>query len=168
MLEMSTEAQVDALNRRIIDIGFLHPPIDARGLEFYPIFSEDFVVVLPQDSYLSKEASLSLKDLAQESFILHSRSEGSFLYDSFLKLCHQSGFKPQIVQEVDSHQSRICLVAAGIGITFIPIGLQILVSEDLVCKPIENLPIKLEFAAAWHSLAISPVLQNFLSLLRTI
>ena len=165
MLEMSTEAQVDALNRHIIDVGFLHPPIDARGLELYPILSEGFVAVLPQDSDLSKKASLSLKDLAQESFILHPRSEGSFLYDNFLKLCHQFGFQPQIVQEVDSHQSRICLVAAGIGITFIPVGLQILVSESLVCKPIENLPIKLEFAAAWHPLYVSSVLQKFLSLL---
>lgn len=108
-----------------------------------------------------------MRDLSHERFILHSRSEGPFLYDGFLKLCRQAGFQPIIAQEVDSHQSRVCLVAAGIGITFIPVGLQILVNEDLVCKPIEDLPIKLEFAAAWRSLVTMPVLQEFLKLLRT-
>ena len=167
MLELSTEAQVSAINKDKIDLGFLHPPIDSRGLKLYPLLSEEFVVVLPQQHYLIFKKQLFLKDLAEESFILHSRSEGPFLYDGFLNLCRQAGFQPKIVQEVDSHQSRICLVAAGIGITFIPVGLQILVSENLVCKPIKDLPIKLEFAAAWRSLTTLPVLHEFLRLLRT-
>ena len=167
MLELSTEAQVTALNRNEIDLGFLHPPIARRGLELYPILSEEFAVVLPKQHYLNEKQSLSLKDLAEESFILHSRSEGPFLYDGFLKLCRQAGFKPKIAQETDSHQTRICLVAAGMGITFIPTGLQILVSEDLVCKPIE-IPLKLEFAAAWRSLVTMPVLREFLTVLKTI
>ena len=168
MLELCTEAQVAALNKGEIDLGFLHPPIDSRGLELYPILAEEFVAVLPKQHHLLSKQSLYLTDLAKESFILHSRSEGPFLYDSFLKLCRQAGFQPQIAKEVDSHQTRICFVAAGMGITFIPAGLQALVSQDLVCKPMEDLPIKLEFAAAWRSLAAMPVLQEFLMLLRTI
>jgi hypothetical protein len=39
MLELSTEEQVDALNQNKIDLGFLHPPIDSRSLELYPILS---------------------------------------------------------------------------------------------------------------------------------
>ena len=168
MLELCTEAQVTALNQGEIDLGFLHPPIDSRGLELYPILAEEFVAVLPKQHYLLSKQSLSLKDLAQESFILHPRLEGPFLYDGFFKLCHQAGFQPQIVKEVGSHQTRICFVAAGMGITFIPIGLQRLVNKDLVCKLIEDLPIKLELAAAWRSVVTMPILPEFLRLLRTI
>ena len=167
MLELSTEAQVTALNHNEINLGFLHPPIDRRGLELYPILSEEFVVVLPKQHHLNQKQLLSLEDLAKEPFILHSRSEGPFLYDGFLKLCRQAGFQPKIAQETNSHQTRICLVAAGMGITFIPTGLQILVSEDLVCKPIK-IPLKLEFAAAWRSLITIPVLREFLTVLKTI
>ena len=167
MLELCTEAQVTALNRGEIDLGFLHPPIDTRGLELYPLLSEEFVVVLPKQHRLILLKSLSLKDLAQESFILHPRSEGPFLYDEFFKLCRQNGFQPQIVKEVNSHQTRICLVAAGMGITFIPAGLQTSISSDLVCKPIGNLPLKLEFAAAWRSIVVMPALQQLLILLKT-
>ena len=165
MLELCTEAQVTALNQGEIDLGFLHPPIDSRGLELYPLLSEKFVALLPQQHHLITQKSLSLKDLAQESFILHPRSEGPFLYDEFFKLCRKNGFKPEIVKEVNSHQTRICLVAAGMGITFIPAGLQTLMNSDLVCKPIKNLPLKLEFAAAWRSIVVMPVLQEFLILL---
>ena len=167
MLELSTEAQVTALNCNEIDVGFLHPPIDSRGLELYHILSEEFVVVLPKQHCLAAKQLLTLKDLAQESFILHSCSEGPFLYDGFLELCRQAGFRPKIAQETDSHQTRICLVAAGMGITFIPKGLQILVSEDLVCQPIE-ISLKLEFAAVWRSLVTMPVLREFLTVLKTI
>ncbi|WP_019508392.1 LysR family transcriptional regulator [Pleurocapsa sp. PCC 7319] len=167
MLELCTEAQVATLNRGEIDLGFLHPPIDSRGLEIYPILSEDFILVLPPQHHLIDKQSLSFKDLAGESFLIHPRQEGPFLYDRFLKLCRQAGFQPQIVKEVTSHQTRICLVAAGMGITFIPAGLQTLVSQDLIYKPIENSPIKLEFAAAWRSLVTMPVLQEFLILVQS-
>ena len=168
MLELSTEAQVTAINKGEIDLGFLHPPIDSRGLELYPLLSEKFVALLPQQHHLITQKSLSLKDLAQESFILHPRSEGPFLYDEFFKLCRQAGFKPQIVKEVNSHQSRICLVAAGMGITFIPAGLQTAIVQSLVCKPMKDLSIKLEFAAAWRSSIIVPVLQEFLTVLKSV
>ena len=83
-------------------------------------------------------------------------------------MCHQAGFEPQIVQEVNSHQSRICLVAAGIGITFIPKGLQKAIAQDLVCKPIQNLSMQLEFVAAWRSFDLTPVLQQFVAMFQDI
>ena len=162
MVELCTEAQVTALNRGEIDLGFLHPPIDSRGLNLYPILSEEFVVVLPKKHSLIAQESLSLSDLAAESFILHPRTEGPFLYDEFQKLCRQAGFEPHIIREVDTHQTRIFMVAAGMGITFIPQGLQTSISPDLVCKPMKDLPIKLNFAAAWRSLISLPVLEEFL------
>ena len=168
MLELSTEAQVAAINSGEIDLGFLHPPIDSRGLELYPLLAEELVALLPKQHCLISQKSLSLEDLAREHFILHPRSEGPFLYDGFLKLCRQAGFEPQIVKEVNSHQSRICLVAAGIGITFIPTGLQTSVAQDLVCKPILDCPLKLEFAAAWRLLDTMPALQKFVAMLQDI
>jgi DNA-binding transcriptional LysR family regulator len=171
MLELSTEAQVTAINRGEIDLGLLHPPIDSRGLELYPILAEEFVAVLPKQHHLAlkkPKQSLSLQDLTQESFILHPRSEGPFLYDGFLKLCRQAGFEPQIVKEVNSHQTRICFVAAGMGITFIPAGLQESVSQDLVCKPMGgDFTMKIEFAAAWRSVVTLPVLQEFIKVLQS-
>ena len=165
MWELSTEAQVTAINQGEIDLGFLHPPIDSRGLELHPLLAEEFVAVLPKNHPLTAKDSISLVDLTQESFILHPRVEGPFLYDGFLKLCRQAGFEPQIIQEVNSHQSRICLVAAGMGITFIPAGLQKAIAQDLICISVLDIPFKLEFAASWRSLNVTPVLQKFITMI---
>ena len=164
-IELSTEAQVTAIDREEIDIGFLHPPVDTRGLELRSLLSEEFVAVLPREHPLASKKSLSLSDLKQEHFILHSRAEGPHLYDEFLKLCHQAGFEPKIkaVKKANSHQSRICFVAAGIGVTFVPAGLQNAIASDLICIPMIDVPLKLEFAVVWRSkTGLSPVVQKFI------
>ncbi|NJL39350.1 MAG: LysR family transcriptional regulator [Leptolyngbyaceae cyanobacterium SM1_4_3] len=168
LLELSTEAQVAALNQGEIDLAFLHPPIDLRGLSIYPISEESFIAVLPQQHPLAKQAYITLDALARESFILHPRKEGPVLYDGFIQLCHQSGFHPKIVREVSPHQTRICLVAAGMGITFVPKSVQSLVSADVVCRPVEDVAIKLQFAAAWRQNRTTPTVQRFLELLQDV
>ena len=166
MQELCTETQVTALNKHKIDIAFLHPPIDKRGLQLYPILVEEFVVVLPkQHPLLKKYECIPFVALADESFIIHPRREGPVLYSSFIQLCQQSGFQPRIVEETTSLQSRVCLAAAGIGITFVPRSSQVLVGTEVVCRPLADCPIQLEFAAAWRQDSTSPTLREFLAIL---
>ncbi len=87
MQELCTEAQVQALHQRQIDLAFLHPPIDRRELKLYSIWAEPFVVVLPKYHHLACQDRVRLKDLAQELFILHPRQEGPTLYRQFHELC---------------------------------------------------------------------------------
>jgi len=164
MQELCTEAQVQALHQHRIDLAFLHPPIDNRGLKLYSIWAEPFVVVLPKHHRLSWQDRIHLKDLAQELFILHPRQEGLTLYRQFLELCQQLGFEPAIAQETTSYTTRICLVAAGQGITFIPKSVQALIGTEVVCRPVEPCSIQMEFAAAWRQNDNSPVLEAFLAI----
>jgi DNA-binding transcriptional LysR family regulator len=167
MQELCTEAQVQALNHHQIDLAFLHPPIDERGLSVYKIWTEPFVVVLPKHHELSQQECVHPKELAQDRFILHPRHEGPALYRQFLELCQQLEFEPTIVDEIVSHTARICLVAAGQGITFIPHSVQALVGADVVCKPLEPCPIQMEFAAVWRQNDHSPVLEAFLAIMQS-
>jgi DNA-binding transcriptional LysR family regulator len=165
--ELSTEAQVQALNQHQIDLAFLHPPIDQRGLSLHEIWAEPFVVVLPKQHRLVHQESVHPKELAEEVFILHPRQEGPMLYHQCLELCQQLGFEPAIAQEAVSHTTRICLVAAGQGVTFIPKSVQALVGTEVVCKPLEPCPIQMEFAAAWRYNDQAPVLDAFLAIVQT-
>jgi DNA-binding transcriptional LysR family regulator len=165
VLELCTEAQVVALNEDKIDIAFLHPPIDERGLRLYSILEETFVAVLPQQHPLLQYQQIPLEVFADEPFIIHPRQEGPILYDGFIQVCQQSGFQPKIVKESISLQTRVCLVAAGLGITFVSKSLQFLVGNEVVCRPLANCPIHLKFAAAWRQSSVSPTLQTFLKIL---
>lgn len=165
MCDLSTEAQVAALNQEMIDIAFLHPPIDARGLCVHDIFEEQFMIVLPLGHPLAKQESVTVEDLAEESFLIHPRHEGPILYEGFLQICRAAGFQPKIAQELLSLQTRVCLVSAGIGITFVSDRLQALVGTEVICRPIANCPMQLQFAAAWRENHANPTLTAFLSIL---
>lgn len=163
---LSTESQVAALNQRNIDIGFLHPPIDARGLDLYPIQEEDFVVVLPKNHRLLKYDKIPLAQFAGESFMILPRHESPVLYDQFVQFCQKLGFQPNIVKEVLDLQTRLCLIAAGFGISFVPEGMQAAVGTNVVCRPLEYCPIKQKLAAAWRQDATAPAIHSFLALMQ--
>lgn len=162
MLELCTEAQVAALKDGQIDIAFLHPPIDERGLKLHPILEEAFLAVLPKHHPLLKYEQIPLSAFAEEPLIIHPRNEGPVLYDGLIQICQQAGFQPKIVQESISTQTRICLVAAGIGVSFVSESVQSLVGTDVVCRALADCPIKLKFAAAWRQSSTPPTLQSFL------
>ena len=165
MIELATEAQVSALNQDTIDLAFLHPPIDQRGLQVRLISEERFVAVLPCQHPLGRYEMIPFEALATEPLMIHPRQEGPALYDGFLQVCQMAGFQPQIVKESISLQTRLCFVAAGIGITFVSEHAQFKVGENVICRPIENCPISLKFGAAWRSRSTNPTLHNLLNIL---
>lgn len=168
MTELCTLDQIDELRTEIVDIGFLHPPIDAPFLNLFPLQGERLVVALPQTHALAKQKHIPLKSLAIEPFILHPRYEGPVLYDRILNLCRNAGFEPRIVHEEVKHQTRVGLVAAGFGITFVPESLQ---QSDLdgvsYCTLVGESP-ELQLAVAWRREHESPAIKAFLQVIRQI
>lgn len=162
MSELCTLDQVNALRTEIVDVGLLHPPIDAPFLKLYPLPGERLVVALPQTHPLARQKQLRLKALATEPLILHPRYEGPVLYDQILHLCRSAGFEPHIVHEESKHQTRVGLVAAGIGITFVPESVQQSGLTGVFYRSLIGASPELQLAVAWRQEHSSPVLQKFL------
>lgn len=160
--ELCTLDQVNTLRTETIDVGLLHPPIDAPFLHLHPLQGENLVVALPQTHPLAKQKQLRLKSLAGEPLILHPRYEGPVLYDQILNLCRNAGFEPHIVHEEVKHQTRVGLVAAGIGITFVPASLQQSGLAGVSYRALIGASPELQLALAWQQERMSPVLQAFL------
>ncbi|MEM1253536.1 MAG: LysR family transcriptional regulator [Cyanobacteria bacterium P01_H01_bin.21] len=162
MTEMCTLDQVNGLKKETIDIGFLHPPIEASSLALYPLQSEKLLLALPHSHTLARQQQLSLNAFAKEPFIVHPRHEGPVLYEQFLALCRAAGFEPNIVYEDSKHQTRLGLVAAGTGITFVPESLKNLgLSGVAYCKPVGSF-LELQLAIAWRKQPLSPLVEGFL------
>ncbi|MEM8810594.1 MAG: LysR family substrate-binding domain-containing protein, partial [Cyanobacteria bacterium P01_G01_bin.38] len=164
MSEICTLDQVNGLRTETIDVGFLHPPIESSLLALYPLQGERLLVALPHA--LSEQKQLPLKALATEPFILHPRYEGPVLYDQILMLCREAGFEPNIVYEEVKHQTRIGLVAAGMGITFVPESLQKAGLAGVSYCPLIGEAPELQLAVAWQQENLSPVIQGFLQVIR--
>ncbi|MEL6385074.1 MAG: LysR substrate-binding domain-containing protein [Cyanobacteria bacterium J06626_18] len=168
MTEICTLDQINGLRTETLDLGFLHPPIDDALLNLYPLQSERLLVALPQTHVLAQQPQIPLKSLATESFIMHPRYEGPVLYDQFLTLCKQAGFEPRIVYEEVKHQTRIGLVAAGMGITFVPESLQKAGLTGVSYAPLMGESLELQLAVAWRRHEMSPVIERFLQVVEQI
>lgn len=162
--EQCTLDQVSALHNETVDVGFLHPPIDAPLLDSMALPGEELVVVLPQGHALASQAQLHLSAIARESFILHPRFEGPGLYDQIVERCRKAGFEPHIAHEELKHQTRIGLVAAGMGITFVPASLQATAMSGVIYRSIIESAPTLDLVAAWRKSDLSPSLHNFLDI----
>ena len=164
MTERCTQDQVEAFLAHQLDVGFLYPPIDNTLLTITPLRTETLVVALPQDHPLALHTSLKLSDLANEPFILHPRQEGPHLHDHIVSLCQQAGFRPQIIQEAVASQTRIGLVAAGMGITLIPETLKDQEAPAVIYRNLQGVALSLQLAIARRSDDFSPVVQHFFQL----
>ena len=164
--ERCTSDQEAALLAGELEVGFLHPPVDA-ALSLRPILCETMLLALPADHPLASQPQISIKQLTKESFILFPREVGPHLYASILRLCAEAGFVPRVAQEVTPQPTMIGMVAAGMGIAFVSASLQQIGRAGVVNREqVEPAPT-LEQAIAWKAAATElmqrPILQNFLA-----
>ncbi|GAB4386780.1 MAG: LysR family transcriptional regulator [Elainellaceae cyanobacterium] len=162
MNERCTNDQVIALQNHQTDIGFLYLPVNEKWLALKPIAEEVWLVALPRKHPLADQKQLTLSALARESFILHPRQEGPAFYNQIVRLCEQAGFYPNVVQEVETSQTRVGLVAAGMGITLVPEHLQTIGDTEVIYRRLSGSAPKLELAIAYRRDNSSPVVQQFL------
>ncbi|MBD3887431.1 LysR family transcriptional regulator [Phormidium tenue FACHB-886] len=162
MSERCTHEQVAAFHNHQVDVGFLYLPVDEKLLMLQPIVEEVWIVALPKGHHLANQKHLTLSTLTNEAFILHPRHEGTAFYDQIIRLCEQAGFYPNVVQEVETSQTRVGLVAAGMGITFVPEHLQHVADVDVIYRRLKGAAPKLELAIAHRRDNFSPIVQQFL------
>ncbi|WP_088889197.1 LysR family transcriptional regulator [Leptolyngbya ohadii] len=160
--ELTTTQQEEALQNHQIEVGFCHPPLKDNRLKLESILQESLVVALPETHPLVQETTISICSLANESFVLFPRHLGPGLYDQIVSFCQQANFSPKVVQEAVQLQTIIGLVSANMGVALVPASLQNLQRAGVVYKPLAGATPHVEVAIAWHLDNITPVLREFL------
>lgn len=164
--EMRTSEQAEALFSGEIDVGLLHSPPGVVGLETEVLSEDPLVIALPNYHPLAATRKVRLGDLAGEPFIFFPRPNSPGVHDQWTGMCRDAGFSPRIVQEAESKQSMMGLVAAGIGVAFLPTCVRILSRAGLVFKDINHPHARLATALAWSGKRETPVVQCFLEVAR--
>jgi Transcriptional regulator len=166
--ELSTPQQVSALIGGRIDLGLLHPPISSSLIETVPVKRGVAALSLSKNDPLAKKNKISIEDLRNKSFIVVSREIWPGLYDEFLSLFKDAGFRPKIVQEATEYQMVVGLVSAGIGIGVVPATAEKLFNLEVVYREIESHPLRAVLSMAHLKKNENPALKQFISLTRQI
>ncbi len=117
------------------------PHRDDQRYERNELFADPFLVALPADHPLTCRETLTLSDLATESWI--GGDEGGPCLEVMLTACAASGFRPKIVHRTEDWHATTALVAVGAGVALIP-GLAISdASHGITIRPLtENPPTR--------------------------
>lgn|SRR5690606_26938107 len=121
---MSTGEQLQALQANEIDIGFLRPSFSfqaSAALEIAELWRDRLMVVVASAHPLAQtDTRPTVRDLANEDFILFPQAQGCGLFEHITSMTTQEGFSPRIVQEARENSTTLALVAANLGISIVP------------------------------------------------
>jgi DNA-binding transcriptional LysR family regulator len=120
-----------------LDAGLTRPPL-VDDLATEVVLSEPVAAVLPAGHRLAGAESLELADLADESWVLTPRSSWEPWHQKYDRDFAAAGFMPQIAQRGTSVQSLLALVAAGVGVTRLPLSARSLRDTGVTFVPLRG------------------------------
>lgn len=158
---MSTAEQVDALNENRIDIGLVSQPVNSNKIQVVPIKKMDFVAAFPEQHPLAAKHPLYLHDLANETFIMTTKSVGALYHDTFMNVFEKAGFTPKITIQADNLHTVLALVTAGMGVTLTPSPFQEV--SGMIRRKLEDVHQTIIGSLAWRKDNQSEILNEFLA-----
>jgi len=139
-----------ALERGDYDIGIMRPPSNGNVIRFSPLVSDRFVAVIPKQSSLSSRSTLRLSDFVGHDVFTLDRFELS----SFRSIHDQvvdAGITLDPGIKVSNTTAALALVAAGLGITFLPEWIEGIVGRDVVLRKVDDLCQEISIGIAWRA-----------------
>jgi len=117
---LSTTQQIDAIREGRIHAGFMGSTIDDPDLAIETAFDEPVAIALPLEHPLAKRRYVPLLALAHERHIMFARRLHPYVFDAVVGACREAGFTLNVVHEVDTVHMACALVAAGLGVCWVP------------------------------------------------
>jgi DNA-binding transcriptional LysR family regulator len=158
--------QIQALQRRKIDVGLACPPVQEAFLETEEVVSEKLMVALPEKHRFRNRSEIDLAELADEPFLICSTNCEPGLNKLCLGLIQDAGFRPRIVQEATHIQTQVGLVAAGVGVCLVPSSAAGLQQAGVVYRPLGVPQTNLAKLMAWRKGPCPVHLTGFLGAVR--
>jgi DNA-binding transcriptional LysR family regulator len=170
LLEATGDLQVEALARGEIDAGFmLHSPDFApAGLSHLRVAREPLVLAVPEAHPLATSARLPLAAVLAQPLVIFPRRIVPSLHDAIFGMYHAAGREPQLAQEAIQMQTIVNLVAAGLGLAWVPESVRDfqrsgVVYRQLGGKQAASVP-GCETTLVWRE--SSPVLERFVEVVQ--
>jgi len=166
--EMSSADQAKALTEDNLDVAICqYCYATTEGLESRALHYDTYALAVHRDHPLAERGAGGWKDLDKESFIIFSRQHYPDSYDRTIARFQRFGVSPHIVQEATTHQTKIALVAAGMGLAFVPERMRAVCPPQVRLIPFEWEGVQYQSAImlAWKKGTASKALQCFLDVM---
>lgn len=144
-----------------------HPAMTVMpDLELTHLMDDRYDALLPVDHPLAARKRLSLKDLADEAWILSTPNNGCRTITSAIS--REAGFEPRVAFEADDTLASQALVASGVGVTLMPRMALTAVHPGAVARPLQDGAVRRVLAARMEGGFHSPASDAMLAILEDV
>jgi DNA-binding transcriptional LysR family regulator len=177
LVEATGDAQLRMLEGGDIDAGLLlHTPDQTPpGLSHLRVFTEPFVLALPEHHPLAESPTLAWEAVLPEPLVIFPRRIAPSLHDAVYGIYHAAGKLPVVAQEAIQMQTIVNLVSAGIGVAWVPESVMQFRRSGVVYRTPVAPPRRRQAAAqvpvcdtgmVWREEGVTPALGRFLEFVR--
>lgn len=133
-----------------LELAFHTGPADHNDLGHIVVRKEQLVCVLPASHRLAGQDSVSVAELADDSFIMGRWETWRIFHRIIRDFCRRHGFQPRIIQEAEHSDGIIGLVAAEMGVTLYVDNDWLHVMKGITVKPLRERTPRIESLATWR------------------
>lgn len=166
--EMQSSDQNLAIRAGDLDVGLSHYCYaNHYHLDAKTFLADRYFLAVHEEHPLAQKGHAGYADIDKEPFIMFSRQHYPEAYDRAIGRYHKFGVMPRIVQEAKTHQTKLTLIAAGMGIGFVPERMRAACPDTVRMLPFDfkgelhRTPLKI----VWRKGEQSPALRCFLEVM---
>lgn len=111
-----------------------------QGLEARHLLDEPHDLLLPPHHRLARRRKVTIGDLRDEDWLFPALSPDSPTQKLFTAACAAAGYEPRIVFRVNDCEMHQALVAAGVGVSFLPRLALHPIHPGIVIRPVADAP----------------------------
>lgn len=163
--ELSNTAQMNAILRDKLDMGFVRMARVPDGVNIHPVYTDTFSVVLPELYPMLTREFKDVGQLAEENFILFAQDYSPLYYDTVMSICEDAGFTPKVSHKSVHAQTIFKLVENNLGIAIVPTSLQYGFQMKVKFIELRNIPQRAILSVVWKEDNRNPALRHCINLL---
>ena len=165
--EMNSGDQIEALESGTLDIGLIRRGFLSAQLAQETALAERLFAAIPTDHALARSSEIRLADLRNEDFVFHTREAGHWQFDELIRICETiGGFTPRVAHQSQTVMHQMGLVSAGLGVALVTELTKSIHFDGIAYLTVTDVTFGFPLIAAWNNIALDPVREEFLRILR--
>lgn len=163
--ELTNQAQVEAVAKEKLDLGFVRQSEVPEDLEVRPIYEDTFSLVVPEDYPMLTRDFKGMHQMADAKFILFSKKYSPQYYDTIVSICTDAGFVPNVSHRSVHAYTIFKLVENNLGVAIVPTSLRFGFHMKVRFIELKGIPQRAILSVIWKKDSHNPALKNGIDLL---
>jgi DNA-binding transcriptional LysR family regulator len=164
--ELSTAEQIERIQRRQLDAGFCQGSQTPPQLASLQLADDEFVLCLPDSHPFAGKASVDLREVADERFVMFSREAAPSNHDNVIAIFSSAGIHPRTVHMARAWMTIIAMVAQVNGVAIVPKSLERAKVAGVRFVRLRGTPAPARAMLVWNPVAESKELKSLLQCAR--